>query len=144
MTLGILKDKYFAQVFSGQPPKKFPLSSWGLFVLRDSLTIAAGFNLPSIIAQVLHQNQIIKDQAVAGKVAQIGVPVTAQLFLTPIHLLALDFYNNAVLSLGQRFKGVFSIYPEATTIRFCRVLCAYGIAGVANTGLRVELRNKFV
>ena len=144
MTLGILKDKYFAQVFSGKPVHKFPLSSWSLFVLRDSLTIAAGFNMPAIFAKMLHEKQIMKDQAMATKIAQIGIPVSAQLILTPIHLLALDFYNNLISTSSARFKSVFSIYPEATAIRFCRVLCAYGIAGVANIGLRAELRKTFV
>ena len=144
MTLGILKDKYFAQVFSGKPVQRFPLSSWSLFVLRDSLTIAAGFNMPAIAAKILHEKQIMKDQALAAKIAQIGVPVSAQIILTPIHLLALDFYNNRKSSLGVRFQSVLGVYPEATTIRFCRILCAYGIAGVANIGLRAELRKALV
>jgi hypothetical protein len=144
MTLGIMKDKYFAQVFSGKPPTKFPLNSWLLFVTRDTFTIGAGFTFPPIVAKILHDTKIVSSEQSASKVAQLGTPVAAQLFLTPIHLLALDFYNNKVSTPAARAKQVASIYPEATGIRFCRVICAYGIAGIANTGLRADLRKKYL
>jgi hypothetical protein len=146
MGLGVMKDKYFAQVFSGKPATKFPAMSWGLFVCRDLLTIGAGFNLPALASSYALANNIFPmlTKAQTQKVVQIGVPMSAQLFLTPIHLLALDFYNNKVSNASARSKSVFSVYPEATTIRMGRVLCAYGIAGIANIGLRTQLRETFV
>jgi hypothetical protein len=144
MTLGILKDRYFAQVFSGKPPTKFPLPSWGLFVLRDTFTIGSGFTFPPLVSKILYDAKICSSESQAAKVAQIGTPVAMQILLTPIHLLALDFYNNKVATSQARFNQVVSIYPESTAIRFCRVLCAYGIAGIANIGLRKELRSRFL
>jgi hypothetical protein len=144
MTLGILKDRYFAQVFSGRPPEKFPLASWLLFVGRDLATISAGFTLPSIVSQKLQDAEVIKSKGVADVFSQVSVPITAQLILTPVHLLALDFYMQKVSNMTGRWKRVFHNAPEATAIRMGRVLFAYGIGGVCNTKLRATLRDMFV
>lgn len=144
MTLGILKDRYFAQVYSGRPPEKFPLASWCLFVGRDLATIAAGFTLPAYVSQKLQDAQIIKNKGVADIFSQVSVPITAQLILTPVHLLALDFYMQKVSAMTGRWKRVFGNAPEATVIRMGRVLFAYGIGGVCNAKLRTTLREMFV
>lgn len=143
MTLGILKDRYFAQVFSGRPPEKFPLMSWGLFVVRDLMTIAAGFTVPAYVSQSLQDRAIITNEKVANAVAQVGVPVTAQLLLTPIHILSLDFYMNKVSEMKGRWQRVVHNAPDSTAIRMGRVLFAYGIGGVFNTNLRNVLRETF-
>lgn len=144
MTLGILKDRYFAQVFSGRPPESFPLSSWGLFMGRDVMTMAAGFTLPPIVAKHLHENEVFQSKRVADTVAQMGVPITAQIFLSPIHLLALDLYMEKQSTPAQRIKRVLANAPETIAIRMGRVLFAYGIAGIFNTGMRAKLREMFV
>jgi len=144
MTLGILKDRYFAQVFSGRPPEKFPLASWLLFIGRDLATIAAGFTLPAYVSQKLQETQMISNKNVADIVSQIGVPITAQFILTPIHLLALDFYMQKISLMSGRIGRVMHNVPEATTIRMGRVLFAYGIAGVCNIGLRKKLREMYL
>jgi hypothetical protein len=144
MTLGILKDRYFAKKFSGKPPATFPISSWMLFVGRDAMTMAAGFILPSIVSQSLQENDIVANKSVANTVAQIGVPITAQILLTPIHLLALDLYMEKGSTPKERFRRILGNAPETITIRMGRVLFAYGIAGVFNIGLRTKLREMFV
>jgi hypothetical protein len=144
MTLGVLKDRYFAQKFSGGPVKKFPLVSWSLFIFRDTLTIGAGFSIPPIVAGMMHKKKIVAKRSTADKVSQLLTPISAQFILTPIHILALDFYNNKVSTWAARGKVITSIYVEATTIRFGRVLCAYGIAGICNVNLRNTLRATFL
>ena len=144
MTLGILKDKYFAEKFSGKPVTKFPLSSWGLFLFRDTMTIAAGFTLPPLVSLELQKRNLFGSPSVADKVAQVATPMTAQFILTPLHLLALDCYNNKTATAAERASTIKSIYVETTTIRMGRVLCAYGIAGVTNTTLRKQLRETYL
>jgi hypothetical protein len=144
MTLGILKDRYFAQIFSGRPPEPFPIPSWGLFVLRDSMTMAAGFTLPSVVSSHLQLNNVFSSKKVSDTVAQITVPMIAQIFLTPIHLLALDLYMEKKSTNAERLKRIVGNAPETIAIRMGRVLFAYGIAGVFNTGLRTKLRGMFV
>lgn len=144
MTLGVLKDRYFAQKFSGGPVKKFPAISWSLFIIRDSMTIGAGFSLPPLVSSLLYKKKIVHKKSTADKVSQLLTPMAAQFVLTPVHILALDFYNNKVSTWGSRLKVISSIYVEATVIRFGRVLCAYGIAGIFNVNLRNQLRSQFL
>jgi hypothetical protein len=144
MTLGVMKDKYFAQVFSGKPVTKFPLTSWGIFIFRDVFTIGAGFTFPSIVSRYAQEKKFFDSSSTADKICQVLVPMSAQLFLTPIHLLALDFYNNKVATPACRLKTITSIFPETTSIRMGRVLFAYGIAGITNNGLKNFLREKYL
>jgi hypothetical protein len=144
MILGIAKDRYFAKVFNKNSVAKFPLASWGSFVVRDLLTIGAGFNFPSIFSSYLQDTKMISNQAHADKLSQLTVPMIAQMVLTPIHLLALDIYNRAAVSPMNRFSYIAKIYPSALSIRMTRVLCAYGIAGVTNKTLKEELRSRFL
>lgn len=144
MSLGIAKDRYFAKVFNKNSAAKFPLASWGAFVVRDLLTIGAGFNFPSVFSAYLQNSQLVSNQVHADKVSQMTVPMIAQMALTPLHLLALDIYNRAAVSPMNRVSYIANIYPSALSIRMTRVLCAYGIAGVTNKALKEELRNRFL
>jgi len=139
-----MKDKYFAQVFSGKPVSKFPLPSWSLFIFRDVFTIGAGFTLPPLASRYMQDNKLVTNVSVADKICQFAVPMSAQVFLTPVHLLALDFYNNKVSTPSNRVKTISPILPETTSIRMGRVLFAYGIAGVANIGLKNYLRTTYL
>jgi hypothetical protein len=145
-TLGIYKDDYIAKHFSKDPPKKFPIPSWALFVTRDMLTIAAGFTIPPVVSKMLQDSETISSKTVADTVAQVAVPITAQIFLTPIHLLALDFYmaKGANVSPMERVKRMIGNAPATTAIRMWRVFFAYSIAGVFNVGLRTRLREMFI
>lgn len=120
------------------------MQSWSLFVFRDTLTIGSGFTVPPIFANYLYNNKIIENKKTATTVAQLSVPVGFQLILTPIHLLALDFYNNKISKMVNRFNNVANSYVESTTIRWGRVIAAYGIAGIINTDFRNLLREKYL
>ncbi len=144
MVLGVLKDRYFAQKFSGKPVTRFPLASWGLFVLRDTLTIGAGFMFPPMVSSVLMKNKVFDNKDKALDAAQLLVPLSAQIVLTPIHLLALDFYNNKLARAAERVSTLRLIFMESFTIRIGRTICAYSIAGVMNKNLKKELRATFL
>jgi len=140
MTLGITKDRYFAKVFGGNAPPKFPLSSWTIFMFRDLMTIGAGFTFPAIVSDAIIKRGWMTDKSRSDKVTQLLVPVIAQMGLTPVHLLSLDLYYRAKETVRSRFGYIKGIYVETVSMRMARVLCAYGIAGVTNTFLRTELR----
>lgn len=142
---GVAKDTYYAKMFSGKPISKFPLASWGLFVFRDVVTIGAGFTIPGFVSKMLHDSEVIKTKSVADKVAQLTTPMIAQIVLTPIHLMALDLYNSkgtVVRTWGERGGRIFPFFVETTLIRMARMFCAYGIGGIANGGVRKELRGR--
>eukprot|EP01006_Ploeotia_vitrea_P042694 TRINITY_DN66655_c4_g3_i1.p1 TRINITY_DN66655_c4_g3~~TRINITY_DN66655_c4_g3_i1.p1 ORF type:complete len:266 (-),score=-22.66 TRINITY_DN66655_c4_g3_i1:174-971(-) len=140
MCLGIWKDRIFAQKFSKGPVTKFPLTSWSIFVFRDLVTIGAGFSFPKMLSDYTYKHKIIKNKNTAEKFAQFAVPMSAQLVITPIHLLSLDFYNNKISTPMKRLHTIGEAFVKSTTLRIFRVLCAYGVAGVVNTGLRRSLR----
>jgi hypothetical protein len=48
---GILKDKAYIQHFGAVQPKVFPAATLGLLFLRDLITVASAFTLPSIFAK---------------------------------------------------------------------------------------------
>ena len=144
MGLGIWKDKIFAQRFNGKPPTKFPWWCIGVFGIRDVLTIGAGFTFPKRVAAAFVDYKVIADPKSALLVAQCVVPMGFQTVLTPIHLLALELYNQPKNSFSQHAGSIRSIYRDSVSMRMMRVLCAYGIAGITNTGLRAYLKENYV
>lgn len=143
--LGLTKDRYFAAAFgSSKSPGAFPLLSVALLLVRDALTMGAGFSFPAPVASLLHSRACIKSIKAADRVAQIAVPLLTQLLVTPLHLLSLDVYYRPGKDLVDRLLYVDEILVPTLLIRMLRVLCAYGIAGVANKQLKESLRRKFV
>lgn len=141
VTLGVTKDSLFAIWFGGKGAaggglSAFPLPSWGLFIVRDISTMAAGFILPAKAAEMLYQRQVFKTKVLCEDFAQMTVPIVCQAFLTPIHLLSLDIYNRPVQTLAERFNYVRSIYLESAISRSFRVLAIYGIGGVLNKHIK--------
>ena len=72
---------------------------------------------------------------VADKVAQLVSPMGMQLICTPLHLLALNMYNEPGVSAAQRASSVWATTPSSTFIRMFRFLAAYGIGGIGNKWL---------
>ena len=75
---------------------------------------------------------------------QLLVPMAIQIVVTPTHLLALDLYNRLNKTISNRINRLNVIYIEAASLRMVRVLCAYGIAGVANTNMKQYLRDVYI
>ena len=45
----LIKDKALAQAFGNQTSKPFPMSAFGLFLLRDVVAMASAFTIPPIL-----------------------------------------------------------------------------------------------
>ena len=61
--VGVTKDTAFAIWFGapGMPkitPLDFPVKSWGLFFVRDVMTIGAGFVFPGIASSWMQRNRV--------------------------------------------------------------------------------------
>ena len=52
LTTTILKDRFLARVFGAKAPGRVPLSAYGLWATRDSLTILAAFILPNRMTDI--------------------------------------------------------------------------------------------
>lgn len=96
-TTSLIKDKKFAVKY-GQVVKPFPTVSLGLFFIRDLIAMASAFTLPTPIGKELVKYIKISEEN-GIRIAQLATPPVLQLFLTPIHLIALDLYNRPGMAL---------------------------------------------
>jgi hypothetical protein len=117
------------------PALKVPFRSYSLYTIRDSLTIFASFNLPSMIATYLTETHSLPLHQ-SKTIAQLVTPCAVQLASTPLHLLGMDYYNSPQSTNGQRWEFVKREYVGTTLARMGRIFPAYGIGGVCNTYLR--------
>lgn len=149
MSLCIYKDARFAKWFgrpSSSPAASIPRLSYLLFAARDSLTIFASFNLPSIIAPQLANlppsiktrfSTILKTESGRANTAQFIAPAAMQLFSTPIHLLGLDLYNRqGALGFQERFTRISRDWLVSAFARMGRIVPAFGVGGVVNANFR--------
>jgi hypothetical protein len=130
--LSLMKDKALAQRLGKGEERKFPVSSLGLFFIRDIIAIASAFTIPPIFGRFLAKKFDLSE-SMALKLAQLSSPVLIQLIGTPIHLMGLDLYNNPGLTMKERLVHLKSIYWNSVILRMLRFLPAYGIGGVVNT-----------
>lgn len=121
----VYKDFHYAKLFGTGPPRKMPGISLLLFAARDSLTVFASFNVPPLVAPFVGLN-----------LAQLATPCAMQLLSTPMHLMGLDVYNRSKVGLRDRLGVVRGGYVKSTVARICRILPAFGIAGIVNRDVR--------
>ncbi|CAG8713711.1 19087_t:CDS:2 [Cetraspora pellucida] len=132
MTTCIYKDRAFTRMFGMVAPKGLPLGSYGLFAVRDCLTISASFNLPSVLAREFYDRGIFSNFEVSQNFSQMLCPAVVQLISCPIHLLGLDLYNRPGISWSSRFNFLAKNYFKTTITRIARIGPAFGIGGVGN------------
>lgn len=127
---------------TGETDKQFPTISFLLFIVRDILTIGAGFVLPSPMSSKLQA--IGMSPGAATTSAQLICPAAVQTVTLPFHFLALDFFNfpesasgsseeRRKAALQERLKRLASNYVNLTSIRMMRGFASFGIGGVGNS-----------
>lgn len=137
----IAKDREFTRMFGTKAPTGLPWSTYGLFFVRDCITIFASFSLPPILAERLVQEYNIKNET-AQTIAQLSCPVGVQVFSTPPHLLGLNMYNVPDAPLSQRLKTVGGQYIGSAIARAGKIFPAFGIGGELSRRLRNALRER--
>ena len=65
-----------------------------------------------------------------------------QIFVVPIHLLALGLYNHKEKTMSEHFVSIRQMYFSTVALRMMRFLPAYGIGGIFNIELRKYLRGR--
>nr|OQO21059.1 hypothetical protein B0A51_11466 [Rachicladosporium sp. CCFEE 5018] len=135
MSLSLYKDSQFTKMFGTVSARPVPPVTYALFAVRDSLTIFASFNLPTVISPRLAE--VLPAAIPAASTAQFLAPAAIQLLSTPFHLLGLDFYNrNGDTKMGERFSKVRQDWGMSSLARMCRIVPAFGVGGVVNGGMR--------
>lgn len=142
VSLALYKDSQFARIFGKAIGRTVPSASYAPFIVRDCLTIFASFNLPAMIAPNLPEPL---DHSIGRMwTAQLAAPALVQPLGTPLHLLGLDLYNRIQPTpLLERMRKVWLDWPSASLARMCRVIPAFGIGGVANSSIRMNLMESF-
>nr|CCA22608.1 conserved hypothetical protein [Albugo laibachii Nc14] len=139
MTLCIAKDRAFARMFGTILPTAFPLSSIALFAVRDSLTVAASFNAPKILAKNIQAHSDMENGK-ASIIAQLFCPAAIQFISTPLHLLGLDLYNNRNATYKYRFQFIKKEYIKSAAARIGRIGPAFGLGSIGNNFYKAHLR----
>ncbi|RKO96939.1 hypothetical protein CAUPRSCDRAFT_3417, partial [Caulochytrium protostelioides] len=139
VSASLAKDGYFTRAFGPPPSTSRPVgwNSYGLYMIRDGLTIWASFTVPPLVGAALATRKLLPVDY-CQPVAQLLTPVTVQLVSTPIHLWGMDLYNRPSASIPQRLAFVQAQYGAATLARMSRIFPAFGIGGVANTAFRAR------
>lgn len=151
--LGVYKDQVYARMFGpvGQAVRRVPAASYALFTARDCLTIFASFNVPALLGPGvgdLMGPDVCRRLCSGQTVVQWVAPAFAQIFTTPFHLLGLDLYNRprcgntGLPSWGERAAQVYKNWGISVVARLCRIIPAYGAAGVINVKVRKSLMDK--
>jgi hypothetical protein len=158
--LGVWKDIHFVQAFGGHPttpstssvnqpstntppppqsPTKFPKAVGATFLARDAITILGSFTLPPMVSHRMPA----ADPAAQMAAAQLLVPVLSQIVATPVHLIGLDLYSNPGKGeKGERARRIRRGLLGTTVVRCARIVPAFGIGGIVNTGMRKWFHGK--
>ncbi|PSK42186.1 hypothetical protein B9Z65_4100 [Elsinoe australis] len=88
LNLSLFKDVQYAKMFGTTAPTALPRASYGIFIVRDCMTLFASFNVPQMIAPRLPPS--VDGYISRLSAAQVATPVMMQIFGTPLHLLGLD------------------------------------------------------
>lgn len=155
--LGVWKDVRFVQLFGkpsaqvaaqtdgakvAPPPAqrpKFPRTVAATFLIRDAITIFGAINLPPMIASSLPE-ETFANPMLKMATMQLLVPVFSQVFATPIHLLGLDMYSHP--NNASRMSRIKQNLGATTLVRCARIVPAFGVGLIANTGLRDYFHDK--
>ena len=132
--LCVAKDRVFARMFGIIKPTPFPITSLGLFTIRDSLTIGSSFIAPSIISKYLQSDKFSESRV--NLLAQFICPVFTQCISTPLHLLGLDLYNRKNTTIKSRISFISKEYIKSNAVRIGRTIPAFGIGGISNKYFR--------
>lgn len=155
--LGVWKDVRFVQMFgrpsalaavqegatrAAPPPvqrPKFLGTVASIFLIRDAITIFGAVNLPPMISASLPEDTFANPMLKMATM-QLLVPVFSQIFATPIHLLGLDMYSHP--NHESRLARIRRNLGATTLVRCARIIPAFGVGLIANTGLREYFHEK--
>ena len=154
--LGVWKDVRFVQLFGrpstpvaartegakGPPPVqsvRFPRTVASTFLIRDAITIFGAVNLPPIVSTSLPE-ETFANPMLKMATMQLLVPIFSQIFATPIHLLGIDMYSHP--NSVARFSRIRHNLKATTMVRCARIVPAFGVGLIVNTGLRDHFHEK--
>jgi hypothetical protein len=140
VSLSATKDRAFTRMFAStaaHATRTVPVASLALYAARDTMSIAASFTAPDIIAPWLSECSGMS-QSTAVNTSLLFMPLFAQVLNTPLYVLGLDLFNNPGQKAGRGTR-LAALYTPTLLARWARILPAFGIGGVANRYIRLNL-----
>ncbi|OBR06406.1 major facilitator superfamily transporter [Colletotrichum higginsianum IMI 349063] len=142
--LGVWKDLRFAEIFGSgasleagkavtttTAPRGLPRAATATFLLRDAVTIFGSFTLPGWVSSTIPDSVMVSSHA-KTTITQLTVPVLSQLVASPIHLIALDYYERQTrLPFSDRVARTRGHVPSTVVMRCVRIIPAFGIGSSA-------------
>lgn len=128
------KDRAYVKMFENKICK-FPYRSYLLFGIRDSITIGSTFVIKKDLVKKLHNDYGISYN-IADFVSSFTIPIIAQIFSTPLHILSLDYYQRPNEKISNRLEHIYKLYPSVCTGRMLRIIPAFCFGSYLNDVLR--------
>lgn len=141
-TACVAKDSQFTRMFGVKAPTALPISTYCLFLARDSCSMFASFTLPSVAADKLVGNFNMSYEK-AINISQFSCPLAIQFVSTPLHLLGLNLYNAPKATPKERLLAIKRQYFSSALARCSRTLPAFSIGGILCRKFRLGLREKY-
>jgi len=136
-----IKFNKFINIKKSPLLKSKSLIPYFLFGLRDMITVYSCFNSNKFLIDNLSNNNYLlnKNKNLNEFIISLGTPAFAQIFSTPIHILAFDILNCKDAMLSQRLKSIKINYKNILTGRIIRVIPAFGIGSYLNSRLMEQI-----
>jgi hypothetical protein len=135
------KDREYARLTHHQQHyhQSFPKLSYGMFALRDGITILSSFVVKHNVSDYL-QTEFGYSQFSAELIASFCVPMAAQIVSTPIHIYAIDIHRVPWDTFCNRLRTMTSCYSSVCMGRMLRIIPAFGVGGYINDRLKATTR----
>jgi hypothetical protein len=112
---------------------KFPVQSNLLLAIRDIMTINSCFIWKKDLINYLDKYMMHNKSEI---IASIILPSAIQFISTPIHILAIDIYENPKSNIIKRYKNIKLFYKSILFGRIMRAIPAFGVGSFINDMLR--------
>lgn len=128
------KDMYYSKLLN-KKLTKFPMSSNLLLGIRDRdvMTINACFIWKKDLINYLDNFMMHNKSEI---LASFILPSAIQIVSTPIHIIAIDLYENPKSTLNNRFNNIKYCYKSILFGRILRAIPAFCLGGFINDMLR--------
>lgn len=127
------KDKIYSNLFS-KSIIKFPIKSYSLFILRDILTISSTFIFKNDVIYFIDRNTNLNSNY-TSIFTSLFLPIFTQTISTPIHIYAIDIYNNPKNNIYDRLNIITKSYKHVCLGRILRIIPAFCLGGYINDQL---------
>lgn len=133
------KDMFYSKLLLSNTNVSYPLLSKVLFGMRDTITIGANFVVKKDFIAFL-ENHVSYSKA--DIIASLTIPSLAQILSTPIHIAAIDLYQNRNQSLMERLQNMRNTYGNVLIGRVFRTIPAFCVGGFINDMLRPDRKQE--